>query len=170
MHVMVATDGAMKPAKTAPLVARLAGDDGKVTILTVVEVPRRLLTEMRSVFNDPAVQRERELNVEYRRTQAGDPEPTHWIGDDAVVRRYVAQRTEEATGPMKAAMEDLGLHPEVVVRESEDAAKAILSAITDLNVDVLAIGTKGLGRFEGLLGSISTKVARLASCSVLLVR
>ena len=170
MHVMVATDGAMKPEKTAPLVARLAGSDGKVTILTVVEIPRRLLTEMRSVFNDPAVEKERALNVEYRRTQAGDPEPTHWIGDDAVVARYKAQRTEEATGPMRRALEDLGVSPSVEVRESEDAAKSIIEAITELNADVLAIGTKGLGRFEGLLGSISTKVARLAPCSVLLVR
>ncbi|MFA9566377.1 MAG: universal stress protein [Acidimicrobiales bacterium] len=32
------------------------------------------------------------------------------------------------------------------------------------------MGTHGLGRFEGLLGSISTKLARRAGCSVLLVR
>ena len=36
--------------------------------------------------------------------------------------------------------------------------------------DVLCLGTRGIGLFEGLLGSVSTKVVRLATCSVLLVR
>ena len=54
--------------------------------------------------------------------------------------------------------------------EGENAARSILEAVEAHDVDVLCIGTHGLGRFEGLLGSTSPKLARRAACSVLLVR
>ncbi|MGZ8784831.1 MAG: universal stress protein [Acidimicrobiia bacterium] len=42
--------------------------------------------------------------------------------------------------------------------------------VAEIDADVLVIGTHGRGRFEGLLGSTGTKLARLAPCTVILVR
>jgi nucleotide-binding universal stress UspA family protein len=45
-----------------------------------------------------------------------------------------------------------------------------IDAVIDRSPDVLCVGTHGAGLFEGLLGSLSTKLARLAPCSALLIR
>ncbi len=47
MHVVIATDGSLEPTRTAMTAARLAGDDGRITVLSAVEVPRALLEELR---------------------------------------------------------------------------------------------------------------------------
>ena len=170
MHVMVATDGAMDPEAGAALAAKLAADGGQVTVFTVVEVPRRLLADMRSAADGAETSKLQEVSVEYRADQADDPRPSSWIGDDAVVERYVAARIKAATAGLVAQLDAAGVAHEVVGEESENCAQAIIDAAQGRDVDVLCVGTRGLGRFEGLLGSVSTKVARRAGCAVLLVR
>ena len=169
MHVMVATDGTLDAVNTAALAAKLAADGGKVTVLTVVEVPRRLLEEMRDA-SQPHEQKLSEVTTEYRDTQAESPPPVHWMGDDAFVARYVGNKVDDRAGDLAAALETTGVDYEVVGEENEEAARAILKAVDDRDVDVLLIGPHGLGLFEGLLGSISTKLVRRASCSVLVIR
>jgi nucleotide-binding universal stress UspA family protein len=51
------------------------------------------------------------------------------------------------------------------------AADAILSAAEARKVDLIVMGTRGMGAIKGLLfGSIATKVSHYAPCSVLVVR
>ena len=92
------------------------------------------------------------------------------MGDDAVVAQYVNSKVEGRIAELAAALEAAGVEHTVVGEEGESAARSVLEAAKTHSVDVLCIGTHGLGRFEGLLGSLSTKVARLAPCSVVLVR
>jgi nucleotide-binding universal stress UspA family protein len=169
MHVMVATDGTLDPVNTAAIAARLAADGGRVTVYTVVEVPRRLLEEMRDASR-PDDTKLTEVTTEYRETQADTSGTTHWMGDDAFVARYVGNKVEARAGDLAAALATTGVEHEVVGDESEDAARSILVALEDRDVDVLIIGPHGLGRFEGLLGSTSTKLVRRAKCSVLITR
>lgn len=169
MHVMVATDGSLDAKKTAELAGKLAADGGRVTVYTVVEVPRSLLQEMSSAA-DTADSKARELGAEHRTTQAKDGPVSHWAGDDAVVAQYVNGKVKAHTAELAAALEAAGVEHTVVGEEGESAARSVLEAAKTHSVDVLCIGTHGLGRFEGLLGSLSTKVARLAPCSVVLVR
>ena len=170
MHVMIATDGSLEATKSARMAACLAGDDGKVTVLTVIEVPRGLLDDMRSAAADSAMDKAREISSEHRQTQAPDPPVSHWVGDDAVLKQYVKSKVRSRTTSLATALEATGVEFTVVGEEGENAARSVLEAAKSHNVDVLCIGTHGLGRFEGLLGSLSTKVARLAPCSVVLVR
>lgn len=170
MHVMVATDGSLDPETTAGLAANLAGKDGQVTVFSAIEIPRQLLNDMRRAAADSKGDLARAFTVEYRDEQAGNPPVTHWVGDDAVVESYVSQKVGERTSELSAALTARNVNHTVVGEEAESPARAILAAIGEHSVDVLCIGTHGLGRFEGLLGSISTKLARNASCSVLLVR
>lgn len=167
---MIATDGSVDPKRTAEIVAKLAADGGRVTVFTVVEVPRGMLAEMRAAASSPADEKAREVSVEYRTTQADTP-PTHsWVGDDAVVDRYVSSKVESRTAELAAELTATGVEHSVIGVEGENAARAVLEAAEVHEVDVICMGTHGLGRFEGLLGSLSTKVSRLAHCSVVLVR
>ncbi len=170
MHVMVATDGSLDANKTAGIVAKLASDRGQVTLFTAVEVPRGMLDDMRAAASNTADEKSRELGVQYRKEQADDGPTSAWVGDDAVVGRYVNSKVKSATSDLSAALTAAGVAHDVVGEEGENAARSVLEAAKTRNVDVLCIGTHGLGRFEGLLGSLSTKVARMATCSVVLVR
>ena len=171
MHVLIATDGHLDATTVAGSAAGLAGPDGSVTVLTVVEVPRMLLKDLRQVYGEAVDVHPTHVDSEYVGQAPGTPKVGQdWPGDDAFVNRYVADKTDARTRDVVTALEVAGMKADVVGRESEDAASAILEAIVDLGTDVVCIGTHGLGRFQGLLGSTGTKIARLATCSVLLVR
>lgn len=170
MHVMIATDGSLDAEKASRMAASLTHAGGHVTVFTAVEVPRQMLDDMRHAAAEASGLAPRDIDPEFRHEQAGDRPVIHWSGDDAAVSRYVdgvvAQRTKELVKELDAA----GVEHSVVGVEDENADRAVLDAAASHEVDVLCIGTLGLGRFEGLLGSLSTKVARHAPCSVMLVR
>lgn len=166
MHVMIATDGSLETAATATLATRLAGADGRVTVVTVVEVPRQILEELRAAAT-PDVETG---DVEYRRMQAADVPVSTWVGDDAFVENYVSRVVSTRTDDLVTELTRAGASVEVVGVEGESASRSVLDAVNEEQPDVLVLGTHGSGRFEGLLGSLSTKLARLAPCSVLLVR
>lgn len=170
MHVMIATDGSLDAAKASQLAAKLTCDGGTVTVVTVVEVPRQMLTEMRHAAVTASGAAPRDIDPEFRRQQAHDSPVVHWGGDDAAVARYVDGVVAGRTSELVAALEAAGVEHTVVGIEGESAARSVLDAAKQHQPDVLCIGTHGLGRFEGLMGSLSTKVSRLAPCSVLLVR
>lgn len=172
MHVMIATDGHVDPEEATQLVGRL-GREGKVTVLTVIEVPRKMLNDMREAAtgaSQSAANTVRLVEASAASTGTSPAGPTGWIGDDAAIAQYINSRTITATQPLVEALDAAGVAHEVVAIEAEDSAQTIIDQAADLSVDVLVIGTRGLGRFEGLLGSISTKIARRAGCSVLLIR
>ncbi len=168
MHVLVATDGTLDIPLATKMVARLAGEAGRVTVFTVVEVPRQVLSDLRSASTrhaDPA-----HLDVSFRREQAGDLATGSWIGDDAFVEQYVNRVVASRTTDLVAALQEAGVDATAVGVEGESAAQSVLEAASEYDPDLLCVGTHGLGRFEGLLGSLTTKLARLAPCPVLLLR
>lgn len=63
-----------------------------------------------------------------------------------------------------------GLDVTVEVREGEDPAVVIIEEARSRGADVMCLGAKGRGVFEGLLGSTGTKLARRAPYPVLLMR
>lgn len=168
---MIATDGSLDAKKTAHIAANLSGKGGRVTVVTVVVVPRRLLNEIQAVVEfDSPDESAQHLRVEMRAGQVGNPPASRWAGDDAVVTDYVSAKVTERTDELIAELRALGVEPSVVGEEGESASQSVLAKCRSLDADALCIGTHGLGRFEGLLGSLSTKLARLAPCTVVLIR
>ena len=76
---------------------------------------------------------------------------------------------KERCDPVVAALEMAGVEATAKVVEGQ-AARGILDTAADLDVDVIVVGSHGLGFFEGLLGSTGTKVTRMAKIPVLLLR
>ncbi len=170
MHVLVATDGRLDPAEVARFAKPLAGEGGQVTVLTVVEIPRQLLRELRSQMGElPEV--DVDIDVEYvEPPTASTGTPRGWPGDDAMIARYLEDKRVQYTQPLVDALVAAGVNATGVVVESEDPAKAILAESDDRNVDVVLIGAHGQGFFEGLLGSTGTKVVRRSHQPVLVLK
>lgn len=170
MQILIATDGDLDADKASDLAARLAEPGEAVTVVTVVEVPRTLLEDLRGFYVTPPPKVRIDEDHEYVDQPTGGTISTHWPGDDAMIARYITDQTGKRTGALRDALRRRGIEPTVVSRESDAPARTILDLVAELEADVLCIGTRGRGRFEGLLGSTGSKLARLAPCDVLLIR
>ena len=171
MKVLIATDGTLDPLFAAESAARLAGTDGRVTVFTVVEIPRRLLTDLRAVYGESSDRAPIDQTLETAGHTTPRPQvSSDWPGDDAFLVRYVDDQKTSRTATIISALADRGVVAEPVAVESEDAVTEILNYASAGEYDVICIGTHGQGRFDGLLGSTSTKLIRRASCAVLTVR
>ncbi|MBT8211873.1 MAG: universal stress protein [Acidimicrobiia bacterium] len=167
MKVVVATDGTLDPEQVAGYVVPLAASD-TVHVLTVVEVPRRLLADLRAVYGEqPAVRVDRD--AEYVSPSGSGVPPQDWPGDDAMIDRYLSDKLTERTAPMVDAITAAGGNAAAEVVESENSANSILEQAKELGADLICIGAHGQGVFEGLLGSVGTKVVRRAHVPVLLI-
>jgi nucleotide-binding universal stress UspA family protein len=169
MHVLVATDGRLDPSAVAKFAQPLAGADGNVTVLTVIEVPRAMLRDLQDHFND---QRPRQLlrtDVETMTTTEPLDPPRSWPGDDAIIAQYLANKEQELCTPIVEALHAAEIPADSRVVEGA-AAKGILKTADELGADLIVVGSHGQGLFEGLLGSTGTKVIRLAKQPVLLLR
>jgi nucleotide-binding universal stress UspA family protein len=169
MHIVVATDGTLDPQTTAQFVAPHA-EGSAVTVLTAVEIPRRLLAELRSVYGEhtsPVV----DSDAEYVGISPQQPSVDFdFPGDDRIINLYLANQLEERTEPMVTALREAGMNVEVEILEGENGAKLILDYLRAEKADLVVMGTKGRGLFEGMIGSTGTKIVRHAPCSALLIR
>lgn len=170
MHVLVATDGTLDPAAATRFATRLAGPDGSITVLTVVDINRNLLRDLRALFGERQVDTTHQ-DAEYvgLTPGAGSGVGPDWPGDDEMLTRYLDDQRDSRTGSLVAALQAAGATPDVRVLEG-DAAPGIVSCATERDVDVICVGSHGKGVFDGFLGSTSTKLARRAPVPVLIIR
>jgi nucleotide-binding universal stress UspA family protein len=100
-----------------------------------------------------------------------DPVP-NYLGEP-FSQDAVAKRIESARSILNEAQNKIGEVPGDVKTDMLEGpvAEAILRLIESRNIDLVIMGTRGLGRLGGLvLGSQSQKVLQHAPCPVLLVR
>ncbi len=99
-----------------------------------------------------------------------DPVPDY-LGEP-YLQEVITKRTEAADRVMEQAQALLGELPKVETEVLEGpAAEAILRVAQVRQVDLIVMGTRGLGQLSGLLlGSQSQKVVTHAQCPVLLAR
>jgi nucleotide-binding universal stress UspA family protein len=97
------------------------------------------------------------------------------VGAPADLGDYFQLQTEDAKGVLNSVMTQAkaaGLDARSeVVRGGTSVIEAIVESAVSENVDLVVIGTRGLGGFKKLLlGSVSSGVIANAPCSVLVVR
>lgn len=153
MRVLIATAGVLGPEGVARIVQRLTSGDGEVVIITVIEVPRSFLDEIRSDEWHPLT----------------EDRATWSHAEDAVIARYVEERGARLTEPMVAALAACGVTARVEFLEGEDPAATILAAADRVEADVVVVGATKRLFDETQWESVATRVVRDARRPVLVV-
>ncbi len=154
MHVLIATSGVLSPGLVVGFAARLVGDGGRVTVTSVIEVPRSFLDELRSDNWHPLT----------------DGSHQAWTAaDDAVVERYVDERGRRLCEPLIRALQSAGLTAEAVYLEGEDPAATISNLAHKLEADVVIMGATRPIFDQAAWESVSARVAMECARPVLVL-
>ena len=174
MHIMVATDGTLDPARTADAVARVYDEGDTVEVFTAVNVP----TEFLKRLGDSGVEEASHIALEAAQG-LGDraaEQLVHKIGHqtlhgDSPVLKALAATAKARTKPILEALDMRGVAAKGTWSTSENkTARTVIAAVKTHDADLLVVGSHGRGRFEGLLGSTGTKLVRMAPTNVLIIR
>ncbi len=153
MHILIATTGVLPPGPTADLCRRLWTDNTRITVMTVIEVPRHFLESM---------------DEDERRSflHAGD-----WETQTAELKAlsYLEERGRRAVEPIVSALELQQMPTEVAFVEGTDPAEAIISAAHDRDVDLIMMGATRRLFTEQAWTSVSSRVMERTQCPLLLV-
>jgi nucleotide-binding universal stress UspA family protein len=126
MHVLIATTGALSPDPAVEFTKHLLGDNARVSVTTVIEVPRPFLDQLRDEGWHPlgSVDESNELDME----------------DDAVIGRYVEERGRRLTEPVINALRAEGIAAETIYLEGADPAVSISELADKIDADVVVLG------------------------------
>ncbi|MFV9671672.1 MAG: universal stress protein [Acidimicrobiia bacterium] len=119
MHMLIATSGVLSPDPVVDFTRRLLGQNGRVTLITVIEVPRAFLED---------------LHISEGRGSTSSDEQ-----EDAAAN-YLDERGRKTVEPIRAALESAQIPSEVRFVEGNDAAAAISDAATTLDADIVVLG------------------------------
>lgn len=170
MQVLIATDGSMDIDRAADFAVALAGDAGATTVVTVVQVPRRLVADLKAQYGDqPPVSVE--TDAEYvGAPRSGAVLEKGWPGDDALIERYLGDKRVQICKPVVDAIRLRGGDASSTVEESDEVEETVMRLARDISADVIVVGSHGHGAFQGLLGSTGAKLVRRSPVPVLVIR
>jgi len=153
VHILIATTGVLPPAPVAELCERLLPEDGTVTVMTVIEVPRTFLETM---------------DEDERRSFLDD---TSWQSDTAEMKAlsYLEERGRRAVEPVVSAFRALEIEPSVRFVEGQDPAEAIIETALGLNTDLIIMGATRRLFTEQAWTSVSARVMERTHCPLVLV-
>ena len=112
MHVLIATTGVLSPEPVVDFTRQLLGQHGRVTVITVIEVPRDFLDDL----------------DEGR------------ASDDDAISSYIEERGRRLVESVTLGLEGAQIPYEVVMLEGADPAAAISAAAEDLAADIVVLG------------------------------
>jgi nucleotide-binding universal stress UspA family protein len=142
MNVLIATAGVLPPDPVAAIVERLVDPRDQVRVVTVLEIPRSFLNEIRS--------------EEWRPLTEGVP---GWEEEeDAVIARYVEERGRRLTDPVIAALRTRDIDAKPLHLEGEDKAAAIIRAAEEIDAGLVVLGATRHIFAESAWESISARV------------
>lgn len=148
---MIATAGVLDPESVMRFVERLVDDEGRASVITVIEVPRSFLDTIRSEQWHPL-------------------EDRTWINEeDAGIARYVEERGARVTEPVMAVLRSRGIPAVAHYLEGEDPADTIVEAAERFDADVVVLGATRPLFDEAAWESVSARVMREARRPVLVI-
>ena len=119
MHVLIATSGVLNSEPVVEFTRHLLGQNGRVTLITVIEVPRGFLEDLHASDGRPLSSDE---------------------GREEAVARYLEERGRKAVEPVRIALESARITSDVRFVEGEDPAAGIAQAADMLDADVVIVG------------------------------
>ena len=127
MHVLIATTGVLSPGPAVEFTSTLIGSNGRVSVTTVIEVPRTFLEHLRS--------------EEWHPLDDGDDGGVLLREEEELISRYVEERGKRITEPVVSALRAAGISSDVVFLEGEDPAAMISQLADDVDADVVVLGS-----------------------------
>ena len=143
MHVLIATTGVLSPEPVVEFTRQLLGQHGRVTVITVIEVPREFLDDL-------------------------EGPGTHDTADGAV-DQYLAERGKRLVESVEHALEGARIPYNVVYLEGTDPAAKISEAAGDLDADVVVLGATRQIFNQDAWESVSARVMLESGKPVLVV-
>lgn len=156
MHVLIATTGALSPVPAVQFTSHLLGDDGRVSVTTVIEVPRPFLEQLRNEGWHPL-----------GGLDEADEGPQ--LQDDAVIGRYVEERGRRLTEPVIKALLAEGIEAEAIYLEGVDPAVSISELADKIDADVVVLGATRRIFEQSAWESVSARVMIESGRPVLVV-
>ena len=144
MHVLIATTGVLSPGPVVEFTSRLIGPSGRVSVTTVIEVPRTFLEDLRSEEWHPL-------------DTAADRSILH-PEDEALISRYVEERGRRITEPVVSALRAAGIQAEVIFLEGEDPAAMLSGLANEIDADLVVLGSTRKIFDQSAWESVSSRV------------
>jgi nucleotide-binding universal stress UspA family protein len=166
-HILVPTDGSDHAEKAVTFAGDIAAKFGAKMTLAHVLLRHANLDKLREGIDPDKLSESTRaaLHVGERRTALTSMLSSS-LSDDAL--REVGEQILERAREKAEAEGAQDVQTEIV---DGNAAKAILELAKDRNVDLIAMGTRGLSQIERLvIGSVSYKVSHAAPCHCMVVR
>lgn len=151
VHVLVATAGALPPASVSVLIERLARDDGTVTVMTSIGVPREFLEELASESWQPFSEEPRTPAIEQ------------------AVHQYVEERGMRFVEPVVAALAAVGVDVRPLYVEGSDAAQTIIETAVEHDADLIVLGATRPIFDADAWESVSVRVMQQSKVPMLLI-
>lgn len=153
MRILVATTGVLPAAPVAEFCERLIGDDTRVTVMTVVRVPRSFLEA---------------LDDDVRRSFLDDS-PDQSAAAEEKAARYLEERGHRAVDPICASLAASGIESDVRFVEGDDPAEAIIATAENMTAEMVIMGATRRLFTEEAWRSVSARVMVNSHLPVLLV-
>jgi len=152
VNILIATAGVLPTSPVADLILKILPADGRVSVVTVIEVPRSFLDGLESEswhpFSDEGDRSDRE---------------------SALVDRYVEERGSKLIEPVMAALRSRGIEAAGLFVEGSDRAAAICETAEKTEADLILMGATRRLFGEGSWESITSQVMQRTHIPLLLV-
>jgi nucleotide-binding universal stress UspA family protein len=153
VRILIATTGVLPAAPVAELCNQLSAEEGQVTVMTVIRVPRSFLDE---------------LDDDVRRSFL-DNSPPESSDAEQKAARYLEERGQRKVEPIVAALQASGFEPSVKYVEADDPAEAIISTAELVQAELVMMGATRRLFTEEAWRSVSARVMDKSHLPVLLV-
>lgn len=153
MRILIATTGVLPAAPVAEFCKRLLGEHDKVTVMTVVRVPRSFLESL-----DDTVRRS------FLDDSADDP-----ASAEKKAALYLEERGRRAVDPICAALAAEHIDSDVRFVEGDDPADAIIATAESMGAELVMLGATRRLFTEEAWRSVSARVMVNSRLPVLLV-
>ena len=153
--MLIATTGVLSPGPAVEFTSHLVDSSERVSVTTVIEVPRTFLEDLRSETWHP-------LEAQADRT-------TFLREEEALIARYVDERGRRITDPVVSALRAAGFDPKVIYLEGENPAEMISNLANDIDADVVILGSTRQIFDQSAWESVSARVMAESGRPVLVV-
>ena len=152
VRILIATTGVLSPGPVAELTQRLNSGDDRVVVMTVIRVPRSFLDA---------------LDDDVRRSFLDDTKDES--DAEAKAASYLEERGKRAVDPIVAALQAIGIEPDVRYVEGDDPTEAIINTAEDVGAELVMMGATNRLFTEEAWRSVSARVMDKSHLPVLLV-